>query len=193
MNSKLESEQLIEQLRKRFEKKPRKCRKINDSGIGSFDRVVYVANGIFYYYPKIQEFNDLDYDKLQYVVPKAGIPLVEILELKFPPRRMNERNYFSITIPKNKIFKYTKTFTEILLDQSAVGEQVWKFVFDYDILSLPEYENKQVLAELREKEKQIQKKKKEEQDLRKKEEEKKKKLEQEYETLIQNEKALNER
>ena len=75
MASKNEPEQLIQELCIRFEKKPRKCRKTNDSGIGSSDRVVYVANGRFYYYPKIQEFNDLDADKLQYVVPKAGVLL----------------------------------------------------------------------------------------------------------------------
>ena len=28
------------------------------------------------------------------------------------------------------------------VDQYAEGEQYWKFVFDYDIVSLPEYEKK---------------------------------------------------
>lgn len=63
------------ELRIRFEKKPRKCKKINDSGIGHSERIVYVANDRFYYFQKIQEFNDLDFDKLQYAVPKAGIEL----------------------------------------------------------------------------------------------------------------------
>lgn len=80
----------------------------------------------------------MDFDKLQYVVPKAGIKLTEILELKFPPRRNNERNYFTIVIPKNKILKYTKTFKEMIIDETAEGEQDWTFVFEYDIVSLPD-------------------------------------------------------
>lgn len=66
---------LIQELCVRFERKPRKCKKRNDSGIGHSERIVCVSNERFYYYPKIQEFNDLDFDKLQYVVPKAGIKL----------------------------------------------------------------------------------------------------------------------
>ena len=31
----------------------------------------------------------MDFDKLQYVVPKAGVELTEILQLKFPPRKNN--------------------------------------------------------------------------------------------------------
>lgn len=80
---------MIEELSARFEKKPRKCKKINDSNIGSAERIVCINNRTFYYYPKIQEFQDLDFDKLQYVVPKAGVKLNDILELKFPPRREN--------------------------------------------------------------------------------------------------------
>lgn len=129
MKNKSEAEQLIKELCDRFEKKPRRCKKTNDSGIGSSDRVVCVSNGRFYYYPKIQEFNDLDFDKLQYVVPKAGVLLSEILQLKFPPRRNNDRNYFSIIIPKNKILKYTKAFKEMVIDEFAEGEQIWTFVF----------------------------------------------------------------
>lgn len=135
---KSEADLLIEQLRVRFERKPRKCKKKNDSGIGTSERIVCISNDRFYYYPKIQQFNDLDFDKLQYVVPKAGIKLTEILELKFPPRRNNERNYFTIVIPKNKILKYTKTFKEMIIDETAEGEQDWTFVFEYDIVSLPD-------------------------------------------------------
>jgi hypothetical protein len=58
----------------------------------------------------------LDFDKLQYIVPKAGVKLNEILQLKFPARRENERNYFTIILPKNKILKFTKTLKEIIVD-----------------------------------------------------------------------------
>ncbi len=96
-----------------------------------------INNRTFYYYPKIQEFQDLDFDKLQYVVPKAGVKLNDILELKFPPRKENERNFFSITLPKNRILKFTKTLKELIVDELAEGEQEWTFYFDYDIVALP--------------------------------------------------------
>ncbi len=76
-------------LKIRFEKKPRRCRKVNDSYIGYAERIVCINNNTFYYYPTLQEFQDLDFDKLQYVIPKAGVKLDDILELKFPPRRTN--------------------------------------------------------------------------------------------------------
>lgn len=84
-----EDEALIEELCSRFLLKPRKCKKINDSNIGSAERIVCIDKNTFYYFPKIQEFQDLDFDKLQYVVPKAGVKLEDILQLKFPPRREN--------------------------------------------------------------------------------------------------------
>jgi hypothetical protein len=70
--------------------------------------------------------------------------------LKFPPRRQNERNYFSITLPKNKILKFTKTSSEIIVDETAEGEQVWTFEFDYDIVALPTKEKKIKEARLKE-------------------------------------------
>jgi hypothetical protein len=63
----------------------------------------------------------MDFDKLQYVIPKAGVKLDDILQLKFPPRRTNERNYFSIILPKNKILKFTKAMKEIIVDEFAQG------------------------------------------------------------------------
>ena len=51
---KTEEEQLVEELCWRFEKKPRKCKKINDSGIGNSERIVCIFNDTFFYYPKIQ-------------------------------------------------------------------------------------------------------------------------------------------
>lgn len=80
---------LAHELKIRFEKKPRKCRKVNDSYIGYAERIVSISNNTFYYYPTIQEFKDLDFDKLQYVIPKAGVKLSDIIQLKFPPRRTN--------------------------------------------------------------------------------------------------------
>jgi hypothetical protein len=49
-------------------------------------------------------------------VPKAGVRLEDILQLKFPPRKENQRNYFTISLPKNKILKFTKTLKEIIVD-----------------------------------------------------------------------------
>lgn len=63
--------------------------------------------------------------------------LSDILQLKFPPRKENQRNYFSISLPKNRILKFTKTLKEIIVDEEAEGEQEWVFYFDYDIVVLP--------------------------------------------------------
>jgi hypothetical protein len=68
----------------------------------------------------IQEFQDLDIAKLEYTLPKAGIKLVDIVSLSFPPRKKKDRNYFSITVPKNKILKYGKN-KEIVVDLKAKG------------------------------------------------------------------------
>ena len=92
----------------------------------------------------------MDFDKLQYVVPKAGVKLTDITQLKFPPRRENERNFFSITLPKNRILKFTKTLKEIIVDEEAEGEQEWIFYFDYDIVALPIKEKKLREAQLKE-------------------------------------------
>lgn len=48
----------------------------------------------------------------------------------------------------------------MVIDEFAEGEQSWKFVFDYDIVSLPEYEKKAALAVQLEQQKEIQKRKK---------------------------------
>ena len=63
--------------------------------------------------------------------------LEDITQLRFPPRRENERNFFSITLPKNKILKFTKTLVASPVDPEAEGEQEWTFYFDYDIVALP--------------------------------------------------------
>jgi len=49
-----EDEALIEELNSRFFRKPRKCRKNNDSNIGSAERIVCINKDTFYYFPKIQ-------------------------------------------------------------------------------------------------------------------------------------------
>lgn len=140
----------------------------------------------FYYYQMIQEFQDLDVGKLEYSIPKAGVKLVDIISLAFPPRKKKEKNYFTITVPKNKILKYGKN-KEIVVDPKAKGELSWTFIFTYDIVSLPEKEErirnelerqKEVLqrqkeSELKEKERQ----EKEERERRLEEEERQKKFE----------------
>jgi hypothetical protein len=90
------------------------------------------------------------------VVPKAGVKLNDILELKFPARRENERGFFSITLPKNRILKFTKTLKELIVDELAEGEQEWTFYFDYDIVALPVKERKAREAKLKEAEKELQ-------------------------------------
>jgi hypothetical protein len=62
------------------------------------------------------------------VVPKAGVKLNDILELKFPPRREKERRFFSITLPKNRIRKFMKTLKDMIVDELAEGEQEWTFL-----------------------------------------------------------------
>lgn len=83
------------------------------------------------------------------MVPKAGVKLDEILQLKFPPRKENERNFFTITLPKNRILKFTKTLKEIIVDEEAEGEQEWCFYFEYDIVALPIRERKVREAQLK--------------------------------------------
>ncbi len=121
----------------RFKDKPRVCKKANDSMIGSSKRILYVHEENFYYYQMIQEFQDLDVGKLEYSIPKAGIKLTDIVSLAFPPRKKKEKNYFTMTVPKNKILKYGKN-REIVMDPKAKGELHWTFTFTYDIVSLPE-------------------------------------------------------
>lgn len=83
------------------------------------------------------DFADLDFHKLQYVNPLAGVELKEIQKLKFPSRRTNERNYFTLTIPNNKILQFSKTSNGRVVDEFVQGTQEWTFLFDYDIVSLP--------------------------------------------------------
>lgn len=71
----------------RFKDKPRVCKKVNDSLIGSSKRIVYVSGDTFFYYQMIQEFQDLDIGKLEYSIPKAGIKLTDIVSMSFPPRK----------------------------------------------------------------------------------------------------------
>lgn len=64
---------LIHELIIRFDMKPRKCKKVNDSGIGSCERIVCVSKDRFYFYSRMLDFTDLDFHKLQYVNPLAGV------------------------------------------------------------------------------------------------------------------------
>jgi glycerol-3-phosphate cytidylyltransferase-like family protein len=68
--------------------------------------------------------------------------LQDIAQLKFPPRKQNERDFFTITLPKNKILKFTKTLVASPVDPEAEGEQEWTFEFKYDIVALPIREQK---------------------------------------------------
>jgi len=109
--------------------------------IGSSKRILYVDQENFYYYQMIQEFQDLDVGKLEYSIPKAGIKLKDIISMAFPPRKKKDKNYFTLTVPKNKILKYGKN-REIVMDPKAKGELNWTFTFAYDIVSLPEREER---------------------------------------------------
>lgn len=122
------------------------------------------------------DFTDLDFHKLQYVNPLAGVELKEIQKLKFPSRRTNERNYFTLTIPNNKILQFSKTSSGRVVDEYVQGTQEWTFLFDYDIVSLPEYEKRLEVMKMLEMEKLLKKRKKEEEEQMKKEEEINRKL-----------------
>lgn len=68
--------------------------------------------------------------------------LKDITKLDFPQKRRKEKNFFTITFPKNKTLKYDKTNKEIIIDSEAKGMQQWTFEFPYDIVVKPEIERR---------------------------------------------------
>lgn len=74
------------------------------------------------------------------MIPKSGVKLKDIIKLDFPQKRKKEKNYFTITFPKNRTLKYGKNNVEIIIDPEAKGMQQWTFEFTYDIVEKPQIE-----------------------------------------------------